>query len=93
MSDPAGRSAAPKVSPDVLTAHLEGEAVLLHLETKQYYRLNETGAAIWKGLERGLDLPAIVSALKGEFDVGEDAARVEVQRVLVALRERGLLEG
>ncbi|MBE0595157.1 MAG: PqqD family protein [Gemmatimonadales bacterium] len=93
MRDPDPGQLTPKASPDVLTAHLEGEAVLLHLETKQYYRLNETGAAIWKGLERGLDLPAIVSALTEEFDVGEDAARVEVERVLVELRERGLLEG
>jgi hypothetical protein len=93
MSDPASRSSTPKVSPDVLTAHLEGEAVLLQLETKEYYRLNETGAAIWKGLERGLDVPAIVIALTEEFDIAPEAARMEVERVLVELRERGLLEG
>ena len=92
MNDPHPPPSTPRVSPDVLTAHLEGEAVLLHLETKQYYRLNETGAAIWKALERGLDPPGIVAALTGEFDVTADVARAEVARVVTELLERGLLE-
>lgn len=85
------RDGESRVSPDVLTAHLEGEAVLLHLGTKQYYRLNETGAAIWKGLERGLDEPAIVADLTREFDVDSDTAAAELRRTLDELRERGLL--
>ena len=39
-------------SPDVLVAHLAGEAVLLNLADKSYYRLNETAAAIWASLKR-----------------------------------------
>jgi len=81
----------PKASPDVLAAHLEGEAVLLHLGTKQYYRLNETGAAIWKALERGLDEPAIVAELTREFDVAAETAAEEVRRTVAELGERGLL--
>ena len=81
----------PRASPDVLAAHLEGEAVLLHLGTKQYYRLNETGAVIWQGLERGLDAPAIVAQLTREFEVDPKIAESELQRTLEELRERGLL--
>ncbi len=79
------------VSKDVLTAHLEGEAVLLHLKTKRYFRLNETGAAVWKGLEDGLGLDAIVVQLVKDFDVDSVTARAEVERVLGELRERDLL--
>jgi PqqD family protein of HPr-rel-A system len=80
-----------RASPDVLAAHLEGEAVLLHLGTKQYYRLNETGAAIWEALERGLDEADIVAELTRDFDVDADTATTEVHRTLAELRERGLL--
>jgi len=80
-----------KVSPDVIAAHLEGEAVLLHLGTKQYYRLNETSAAIWKGLERGLDEPAIVAELTREFDVAAETAEREVHRALAEFEQRGLM--
>ena len=38
-----------EVPPDVLVAHLQGEAVILHMDTKRYYRLNDTAACIWKG--------------------------------------------
>ena len=48
----ASRYAVPD---EVLTAHLEGEAVLLHMDTKNYFRLNATAALLWKGLERGLE--------------------------------------
>jgi hypothetical protein len=34
------------VPEDVLSAHLEGEAVLLNVETKNYYRLNSTASRI-----------------------------------------------
>jgi hypothetical protein len=90
MSD-AARSPRYAVSKDVLAAHLEGEAVLLHLGTKRYYRLNETAAVIWQGLERGLDLPGIIEGLVRDFAIDAPAAQAEVERVLGDLRDRGLL--
>lgn len=38
-------------SPDVLTANLQGESVLLDMHSKDYYRLNETAACVWRRLE------------------------------------------
>ncbi|QII11529.1 hypothetical protein KsCSTR_21500 [Candidatus Kuenenia stuttgartiensis] len=41
--------------PDVVITELEGkEAVLLHLGTKMYFTLNETGLWIWQMLSSGL---------------------------------------
>jgi hypothetical protein len=90
MSEPM-RTPSYAASKDVLTAHLEGEAVLLHLGTKQYYRLNETGAAIWKGLEAALPLEDIVASLVADFAVDAATARAELERVLGELVERGLV--
>jgi len=75
----------------VLAAHLEGEAVLLDLDTKRYYRLNATGARIWKALEQGLEPQQIVDALVAEFEVDEATARTELDRALSDLRARGLV--
>jgi len=80
------------VSQDVLTAHLEGEAVLLHLKTKQYFRLNETAAAIWKGLEQKLAAAAIVASLVRDFDVDSETARSELAKTVEDLKSRELLE-
>jgi hypothetical protein len=54
--------------------------------------LNETGAAIWRCLEGGVDLADIASRLVAEFDVALATAEAEVQRVLGELRERRLVE-
>ena len=80
-----------KIRDDVLAAHLEGEAVLLDLETKCYYRLNATAARIWKGLEQSLEPPQIVDVLVDEFSVDAATARTEVDRVLADLGARGLV--
>jgi hypothetical protein len=78
-------------SPDVLAAHLEGEAVLLHMETKDYFRLNDTAAWIWKGLERGLDRPALIASLLERYEVTPEAAEAELDALLADLTERGLI--
>lgn len=79
------------VPDEVLTAHLEGEAVLLHMETKAYYRLNATAAAIFRGVERGLGRDALVDDLCAAFEVERAQAGAEIDRLLAELAERGLV--
>ena len=78
-------------TPEVLAAHLEGEAVLLHMETKDYFRLNDTAAAVWKGLERGLDRGALLGELCERFEVDGDTAARELDRLLDELLARRLI--
>jgi hypothetical protein len=80
-----------RVPDDVLAAHLEGEAVLLHMDTKNYYRLNATAAAVYKGLERGLGREALVDDLCAQFEVEREVAGAEVDRLLRELADRGLV--
>jgi hypothetical protein len=79
------------VPKEVLVAHLQGEAVLLHMDTKRYYRLNDTAACIWKALERQESLSGIVDSLRENFDVPPDEAKREAERVLSDLLELELL--
>ena len=76
---------------EVLAAHLEGEAVLLHMETKEYFRLNATAACVWKGLERGLDRQGLVDELCANFEVEPGPAAEELDRLLEELRARHLV--
>lgn len=75
----------------VLAAHLEDEAVLLDMDSKQYFRLNGTAAFIWKALERGLPHAKIVEDLTETFDVAEAEAAAELDRLLNELTGAGLL--
>lgn len=79
------------VPDEVLTAHLEGEAVLLHMDTKNYFRLNATAALLWKGLERGLRREQLLDGLLAQFEVDRPTAAAELDRLLGELAARGLV--
>jgi hypothetical protein len=80
-----------RVPADVMTAHLKGEAVILHLGTKAYFQMNDTAAELWRGLEAGEDEAAIVARLTAAFQVPAEQARPEVRRIIGELLARGLL--
>ena len=84
-------SAQFQVPEDVLAAHLAGEAVLLDVDTKQYYRLNATAAHVWKGLERGLGRDALLQDLLASFEVSPQTAEAELDRLLADLTRRKLV--
>lgn len=79
------------VPDDILSAHLEGEAVLLHMETKRYYRLNETGQRIWRLIEEGHSRADAAAALEAEYDVERATARAEIDRLIAELLSHDLV--
>ena len=74
----------------VLAAHLDGETVLLHMDSKRYFRLNATAQRIWQLLEQKLDSDAIVQTLTTEFDVTADDARSAVAALIADLKQHSL---
>ena len=52
------------------------EGILVDLNTKKYYQLNETAMLIWKSLEKRLPPAQIVEQIVSNYEVTpEDAAR------------------
>jgi len=80
------------VSPDAMVAELEDEAVILHMGTRRYYRLNETAALIWKELSRGADLAGVVARLTSEYQVDPGIAGERVRTMVESLLDSGLVE-
>ena len=78
-------------SPEVLAAHLAGEAVLLNLLDKSYYRLNETAAAVWAGFEKGDSRDQILAALLDQYSVEKDVVERELDSVIEEMKTRKLL--
>jgi len=63
--------------PDVVVTELEEgkEAVLLHLGTKNYFTLNETGLFIWQMFGNNITPGEICDALPEKFDVSPEKAK------------------
>ena len=68
---------------DVIFTDLDGvEGVLVDLNTKKYYQLNETATLIWRGLEKGMPIENIVKDLTDSYDVTPPHALSSVKNLL-----------
>jgi hypothetical protein len=76
---------------EALVATLSDGAVLLNLQTKRYFSLNETGTRIWEMVQQTADEEVIVATMLDEFDVDEPMARSEVRRILDELIDAQLI--
>ena len=45
---------------DIVFTDFDGEGMIVDLNTKQYFKLNETAALIWRNLEKGRTVEEIV---------------------------------
>lgn len=60
----------------------EGEGVLVDLQTKRYYQLNETAMLIWQCLEKGGTTAEAADKLVEVYDVTADHAAESVSRFM-----------
>lgn len=59
-----------------------GEGILVDLNTKKYYQLNETAMVVWKGLEKGKTVSEIVDDITATYEVAPEKAISSVQRIV-----------
>lgn len=62
------------------------EGLLVDLNTKKYYQLNETAILVWKALEQKRTLGEIVNEMTAAYDVSLEHATQSVERVLQNMR-------
>ena len=70
---------------------IEGEAVVVNMETGKYFCLNTTGATIWQWLDRGARSDDIVATLASAFGIDPSGLRKGVDAFLEALRREGMV--
>jgi hypothetical protein len=69
----------------------DGEGVLVDLNTKQYYQLNETAMLIWRALENGSQFEQIVAEIMRVYAVDNDHAAASAERLLDQFLKRKLV--
>ena len=75
----------------LMTADMNGSAVMMDIMTGKYYNLGEVGGRIWELLEEPMTLGALVQKLTAEYDVSADRCRSDMLPFLNTLVKRGLL--
>ena len=75
----------------LMTADMNGSAVMMDVVTGKYYNLGQVGGRIWELLEEPMTLAALVKKLTAEYDVSAEQCRTDILPFLNTLLERGLL--
>ena len=77
---------------DIVFTDFDGEGVIVDLKTKQYFKLNETAALIWRNLESAKPLDEIVAELQSQYEVTREHATSSIERLLAKLAANNLVQ-
>ena len=84
-------AAFPKRRDGVAAQVADGEAVLLDIESGEYFSLNFVGSRIWELCDGTRSTAEIVSVICEEFDVAEDVATADAREILDELEQQKLV--
>jgi len=71
-----------QLAQEVVWCPVEGEMVLFHSETGEYYGLNEVAARVWRLIAEGASQEAMIERLLAEYEVDSETAHAEVARLI-----------
>jgi hypothetical protein len=70
----------------------DGDGVLVDLDSKQYFQLNETASLIWRALTKGAAVHDISRAMTEMYEVTSEHAQASVETAIRAFTVHRLLK-
>lgn len=71
---------------------VDGEGVILNLESGAYYSLNEVGLKIWRLFDGRHSVEGIKALISQEYDVSLELAGQDVEKLVARLQREKLVE-
>ena len=81
-----------RVPEHVVSEMLDGEAVIVNLETGHYFSLNEVGACFWHRFKETGSVSEARGAILDAFDVTPEQAANDIAKLIAELKRSKLLE-
>lgn len=75
-----------------VASDMDGETVMMHIQSGKYYNLGEVGGKIWSMMQSPVALEEIVQRLMEEYEIEQDTCRQQVSTFLVRLHGEGLIQ-
>ena len=76
----------------VVSRELDGETVVLNLETGIYFGLDPVATDIWRALQTDGTLQGALDTVRGQYDVAPDVLRDDLLRLVNSMATKGLLQ-
>lgn len=80
-----------RINDDVVFTELDGEFVVLQVESGIYYGLDEVGVAIWTYLQEGRTFKEIVECIQQDYDVSAEQLTEDVKELIATLQRENLI--
>ena len=80
-----------KVPDDVLISNLQGESVILNLDSERYYGLDDVGTRFLSVLTTSDSIEAAYELLRHEYDVDAHVLRQDLLELVEDLVKQGIL--
>lgn len=78
-------------SDTLVSSQVDGQVVIMSIESGHFFQLNHTASRIWDLLETPKDLAAIGRALGERFDVDQASCLADLAEFIGAMERKGLL--
>jgi len=78
--------------PDFLSVEMDGELVMMSIESGDYFGTSGAGPFIWELLEYPHNISELTDAVCAEFDVDNATAREHIEGYIAELSEQGIVE-
>lgn len=76
----------------VFAQEVDGEMVLLDMNSENYFGLDEVGTDIWKAIEEKRVLKEVLERLMEQYDVDEEVLKKDLIAFVEKLQDSGLVE-
>ena len=93
MSNPTSIDPATLLSrpANLAVSEIDGEMVILNLDSGHFFQLNQVGSRIWEALETPLTMVELCRAMVQRFDVDPDTCRRDCEAFVDALSAHALV--
>jgi hypothetical protein len=78
-------------SPDIVSETIDGETVIVNLQTGDYYSLLRTATDIWSRIEKGTDRQSLISDLMQYYNASTEEISKAVNQFIEVLDKEGLI--
>ena len=91
MSQEPSLTSRVRIPDGVLSHDLQGELVILNLNTGVYFGLDPVGTRIWHLIQEHQSLQKVLHSMVEEYEVGEAQCMQDLLSFVAQMREKGLV--
>ncbi len=78
-------------APKVISETIDGETIIINLESGNYFSLNASGGDLWQELARNAPRTAILQSLCQRYGLNTDEAKVDIEDFFARLLQENLI--